>query len=69
MAVSSSHQMPWCDNSCSLESRATSLDMAEAFWPRHHLRVEVFTKSTLIAVSKTPELEKLGTWELVANAM
>jgi len=56
-------------NSCFLESRATSLDMAEAFRPRRHLLVEAFTKSALIAVSKTPELEKPGIWELVADAM
>jgi len=31
--------------------------------------MEVFTKSALIAVSKTPELEKLGAWELVADAL
>ena len=56
-------------NSWSMESRAKSLDMAEAFQPRYHLRVEAFTKSALITVSKTPELEKLGTWELVADAL
>jgi len=56
-------------NSWFLESRATSLDMAEAFLPRRHLRVEAFTESALIIVSKTPELEKLGTWKLVANAL
>jgi len=57
-------------NSWFLESRATSLDMAEAFWPRRHLpRVEAFAKSALIAVSNTPELEKLGAWELVADAL
>ena len=43
--------------------------MAEAFWPRRHLQVEAFTESALITVSKTPELEKLGTWELVADAL
>jgi len=43
--------------------------MAEAFWPRRHLQVEAFTKPALIVVSKTPELEKLGTWELVTNAL
>jgi len=43
--------------------------MAEAFRPRCHLQVEAFTKSALIAVSKTPELEKLGAWELVADAL
>ena len=43
--------------------------MAEAFRPRRHLRVEVFTESALITVSKTPELEKLGAWELVADAL
>jgi len=43
--------------------------MAEAFRPRRHLRVEAFTKSALIAVSKTPELEKLGAWELVTDAL
>jgi len=42
--------------------------MAEAFRPRHHLRVEAFAESALIAVSKTPQLEKLGTWKLVADA-
>ena len=47
-------------NSWFLESRATSLDMAEAFRPRRHLRVEAFTESALITVSKTPELKKLG---------
>jgi len=52
-----------------LESRATSLDMAEAFWPRRHLREEAFTESALIIVSKTPEHKKLGTWELVADAL
>jgi len=52
-----------------LESRATSLDMAEAFWPQRHLRVEALTESALITVSKTPELEKLGIWELVADAL
>jgi len=43
--------------------------MVEAFWPRLHLRVEAFTESALIIVSKTPELEKLGAWELVADAL
>jgi len=52
-----------------LESWATSLDMAEAFWPRRHLYVEAFAESALIKVSKTPELKKLGTWELVADAL
>jgi len=56
-------------NSWFLESLATSLDMAEAFRPLHHLRVEAFTESALITVSKTPDLEKLGTWELVADAL
>ena len=51
------------------ESRATSLDMVEAFRPRRHLWVEACTESALITVSKTPELEKLGTWELVADAL
>jgi len=52
-----------------LEGRATSLDMAEAFRPRRHLRVEAFTESALITVSKTQELEKLGAWKLVADAL
>jgi len=52
-----------------LEGWASSLDMAEAFRPRRHLQVEAFTKPALIVVSKTPELEKLGTWELVTNAL
>ena len=52
-----------------LESRASSLDMAEVFRPRRHLRVEALTKSALIAVLKTPELEKLGAWELVNDAL
>ena len=56
-------------NSWFLESRATSLDMAIAFRPRRHLQGEAFTKSALIAVSKTPEREKLGAWELVADAL
>ena len=56
-------------NSWFLEGRAMSLDMAEDFRPRRHLRVEVFTESALITVSKTPELEKLGAWELVADAL
>ena len=43
--------------------------MAEAFRPRRHLRVEAFTESELITVSKTPELKKPGTWELVADAL
>jgi len=43
--------------------------MAEAFRPRHQLQVEAFTESALITVSKTPELEKLGAWELVADAL
>jgi len=43
--------------------------MDEAFRPRHHLRVEAFTEPALITISKTPELEKLGTWELVADAL
>ena len=43
--------------------------MAEAFRPWRHLRAEAFTKSALIAVSKTPEREKLGAWELVADAL
>jgi len=42
-------------------------------WPRlsgHGVtRVEAFTQSALITVSKTTELEKLGTWELVAVAL
>jgi len=48
-----------------------SLDMAEASRPRRRLRVEASTESALITVtlSKTPELEKLGTWELVADAL
>ena len=56
-------------NSSFLEGRATSLDMAEAFRPRRHLRVEAFTESALITVSKTPELEKLGACELVADTL
>jgi len=47
-------------NSWFLEGLTTSLDMAEAFWPRCHLQVEAFTESALITVSKTPEFEKLG---------
>jgi hypothetical protein len=43
--------------------------MVEAFQPRRHLQVEAFTKSSLIAVSKAPELEKLGAWELVTDAL
>jgi hypothetical protein len=43
--------------------------MAEAFRPRCHLQVEAFTESALITVSKTQELEKLGAWELVADAL
>jgi len=43
--------------------------MAEAFQPRRDLRVKAFTESTLIIISKTPELKKLGTWELVADAL
>ena len=45
--------------------------MAEASRPRRRLRVEASTESALITVtlSKTPELEKLGTWELVADAL
>jgi len=31
--------------------------------------VEAFAESALITVSKTPELTKLGTWELVADAL
>ena len=45
------------------------MDMAEAFRPRHHLRVKAFTESTLIIISKTPEFKKLGTWELVAGVV
>jgi len=56
-------------NSWFLESQATSLDMAEAFRPRCHLQMEAFTKSALITVSKPPELEKLGAWELVADTL
>jgi len=43
--------------------------MAEAFQPRRHLRVEAFAESAPIIVSKTPELEKLGTRESVADAL
>ena len=43
--------------------------MAEAFRPRRDLRVKAFTESALIIISKTPELKKLGTWELVADAL
>jgi len=43
--------------------------MAEAFRPRRHLRVEAFTEPTLINISKPPELKKLGTWKLVADAL
>jgi len=56
-------------NSWFLEGWATSFDMAAAFRPRRHLWVEAFTESALITVSKTPELEKLGAWELVADAL
>jgi len=28
-----------------------------------------FTESALITISKTPELKKLGTWELMADAL
>ena len=38
-----------------------SFDIAEAFRPRRHLRVEAFAESALIIISKTPELKKLGT--------
>ena len=41
------------------------MDMAEAFRPRRDLRVKAFTESALM----TPELKKLGTWELVADAL
>ena len=34
-----------------------------------HCRVKAFTESTLIIISKTPELKKLGTWKLVADAL
>ena len=34
-----------------------------------HLRAEAFAESALITVSKTPELKKLGAWELVADAL
>jgi len=45
--------------------------MTEAFRPRRHLQVEAFSESALITVSKNPDsrLEKLGTWELVADAL
>jgi len=43
--------------------------MAEVFRSRRHLQVEAFAESALITVSKTSELEKLGTWELVADAL
>ena len=43
--------------------------MAEAFQPRRDLRVKAFAESVLIIISKTPELKKLGTWELVADAL
>jgi len=43
--------------------------MAKAFWPRHHLRVEAFTEPALVAFPETPELEKLGAWELVTDAL
>jgi len=56
-------------NSWFLEGRATNFDMAEAFRPRCHLQVEAFTESALITVSKTQKLEKLGAWELVADAL
>ena len=56
-------------NSGFLESQATSLDMAKAFRPRRHLREEAFAESALIIISKTPALKKLGTWELVADAL
>jgi len=51
------------------ERRASSLDMVKAFRPRCHLRVEAFTKPTLIAFPKTPELEKFGAGELVTDAL
>jgi len=43
--------------------------MAEAFRPRRDLRVKAFTESALIIISKILELKKLGTWELVADAL
>jgi len=43
--------------------------MAEAFRPRRHLRVEALTKPAPIAFPKTPELKKLGAWELVTDAL
>jgi len=43
--------------------------MAEAFRPRRHLRVEAFTEPTLNIISKTPELKKLSTWRVVADAL
>jgi len=46
-----------------------SWDMAEAFRTRGQIRVEAVTKYALIAVSKTPELEKLGACQLVADAL
>jgi hypothetical protein len=53
------------------ECRASSLDMAEVFRPRRHLRVEAFTKPALIAFPKTlePQVEKLDAWEFVTNAL
>jgi len=43
--------------------------MAEAFRSRRHLQMETFTQPALIAFPKTPELEKLGAWELVTDAL
>jgi len=43
--------------------------MAEAFWPRRNLWVEAFTKPALIAFPKTPELEMLGAWDVVIDAL
>ena len=49
------------------ESRASSLNMA--FQPRRHLRGEAFTEPALVTFPKTQELEKLGAWELVTDAL
>ena len=43
--------------------------MAKAFQPRRHLQVEAFTEPALVAFPETPELENLGAWELMTNAL
>jgi len=51
------------------ENRASCLDMTEAFQPRCYVQMQPFAEFAFVALTNSPEFEKLGTRKLVAHAM